>query len=62
MPLYEYRCLDCPCQDKRVAGLDDHTALCIKCGGVMLRQDEDVFLAYFDGGILSPRPGANLKG
>ena len=50
MPLNKYRCLDCPCRDKRVAGLDDHTALCIQCGGVMLRQDEDVFLAYFDGG------------
>jgi putative FmdB family regulatory protein len=62
MPIYEYRCLDCPSQDKRVAGLDDHTALCIQCGGVMLRQDEDVFRAYFDGGNLMQRPGAYLKG
>jgi hypothetical protein len=54
--------LDCPCQDKRVAGLDDHTALCIQCGGVMLRRDEDVFRAYFDGGNLMQRPGAYLKG
>ena len=62
MPLYEYRCLDCPCQDKRVAGLDDHTALCIHCGGVMFRQDEDVFRACFDGGKMMPRPGAYHKG
>lgn len=62
MPIYEYRCLDCPSQDKRVAGLDDHTALCTRCCGVMLRQDEDVFRAYFDGGNLMQRPGAYLKG
>jgi len=31
-----------------VAGLDDHTALCIQCGGLMLRLDEDVFQPYFE--------------
>ncbi|MHB9071972.1 MAG: FmdB family zinc ribbon protein [Desulfobaccales bacterium] len=48
MPIYEYQCLGCPAQDKRVAGLDDHTAFCIQCGGVMLRQDEDLLHPYFD--------------
>ena len=31
-----------------MAGLDDHTALCTQCGGLMLRMDEDVFLPYFE--------------
>ena len=48
MPIYEYQCLDCGGQDQRVSGLDDHTALCIQCGGMMLRLDEDVFHPYFE--------------
>ncbi|MHB9074628.1 MAG: FmdB family zinc ribbon protein [Desulfobaccales bacterium] len=46
MPIYEYQCVDCTATDRRVAGLDDHTALCAKCGGLMLRLDEDVFGPY----------------
>lgn len=41
MPLYEYQCVDCSGRDQRVAGLDDHTALCTECGGLMLRLDPD---------------------
>jgi|UniRef100_A0A7C3V604 putative FmdB family regulatory protein len=48
MPLYEYKCVDCGSQDLRVAGLDDHTAICISCQGLMLRLDEDVFQPYFE--------------
>lgn len=48
MPLYEYQCVDCGSRDFRVAGLDDHTALCIACEGLMLRMDEDVFQPYFE--------------
>lgn len=48
MPIYEYQCVDCGGRDQRVAGLDDHTALCAQCGGLMLRLDEDVFQPYFD--------------
>ena len=48
MPIYEYQCVDCTGRDQRVAGLDDHTALCAQCGGLMLRQDEDVLQPYFD--------------
>jgi len=48
MPIYEYLCVDCGGRDQRVAGLDDHTALCAQCGGLMLRLDEDVFRPYFE--------------
>lgn len=48
MPLYEYHCVDCGVKDVLIAGLDDHAALCIRCGGVMLRRDEDVFGPYFE--------------
>ncbi len=48
MPLYEYQCVDCGSRDQRIAGLDDHTALCIQCGSLMLRLDEDVFQPYFE--------------
>jgi len=48
MPIYEYQCVDCTGRDQRVAGLDDHTALCAQCGGLMLRLDEDVFQPYFE--------------
>jgi putative FmdB family regulatory protein len=48
MPIYEYQCVDCNSRDQRVAGLDDHTALCTQCGGLMLRLDEDVFKPYFE--------------
>lgn len=48
MPLYEYQCVDCGGRDQRVAGLDDHTALCAQCGSLMLRLDEDIFQPYFE--------------
>ena len=49
MPIYSYQCADCGVQDQRVGGLDDHTALCVACGGLMLRLDEDLFKPYFTG-------------
>jgi len=48
MPIYDYQCVDCGDRELRVAGLDDHTALCHQCGGLMLRLDEDVFQPYFE--------------
>ncbi len=48
MPVYEYQCLDCSGVDQRVAGLDDQTAVCARCRGLMLRLDEDVFQPYFE--------------
>jgi putative FmdB family regulatory protein len=50
MPLYEYYCVDCHTQDTRVAALDDHTARCTRCGGLMFRLDADVFGPYFSSG------------
>jgi len=58
MPIYEYQCAECGGRDQRVAGLDDATALCVSCGGLMLRLDEDVFAPYFEEvGAGSTRPG-----
>jgi len=48
MPVYEYQCVDCGVLDQRVAGLDDQTAICTRCGSLMLRLDEDVFQPYFE--------------
>jgi predicted nucleic acid-binding Zn ribbon protein len=47
MPLCEYGCLECRARETRVAGLDDHAAVCVVCGGVMLRTTEGLFQAYF---------------
>lgn len=47
MPAYEYQCVDCGCREKRVGGLDDHTAICMDCGSLMLRLDDDIFSPYF---------------
>lgn len=47
MPIFTYLCVDCHLKESRVAGLDDHTALCVGCGSLMLRLDEDLFKPYF---------------
>lgn len=47
MPAYIYQCVDCRTTDTRIAALDDHMALCTRCGSLMLRQDQDVFAPYF---------------
>lgn len=44
MPIYDYQCVDCSYTDQRVAGIDDHIALCHVCGGLMMRLDGvDIF-------------------
>jgi len=48
MPLYNYRCTECRQPDTRVAGLDDHLAVCHVCRGVMLRVDQDIFAPVFN--------------
>jgi putative FmdB family regulatory protein len=48
MPRYCYRCLDCGSWDQRVAGLDDDTAICTKCGGLMLRVADNVLGPDFE--------------
>ena len=48
MPIYSYRCLDCGSWDQRVAGLDDDTAICTKCRGLMLRVADNIMGPYFE--------------
>lgn len=43
MPIYTYKCTDCGQEDQRIGGVDDHCALCLECGGIMLRLDADVW-------------------
>ncbi|MDD2903182.1 MAG: zinc ribbon domain-containing protein [Syntrophales bacterium] len=47
MPLYDYRCADCGAWDQRIGGLDDDTALCSQCDGIMIRVTLDIFQGYF---------------
>jgi len=55
MPTYNYQCVACGAADLRIAGLDDHVAVCVDCGGMMLRTDDDLFAPYFAGGRGRPR-------
>jgi predicted nucleic acid-binding Zn ribbon protein len=50
MPIYQYQCTDESCgqQEPVIAGLDDAMAICSRCGGLMLRLDDDLFTPYFD--------------
>lgn len=48
MPSYEYKCIHCGAEEERIAGLDDNTALCVDCGNLMLRLNEDIFRPYFE--------------
>jgi hypothetical protein len=48
MPAYNYQCADCGARDLRIAGLDDHVAFCVKCKGLMLRTDDELFAPYFE--------------
>lgn len=48
MPRYDYQCTHCQVQETRIAGLDDHLAICQYCGQLMLRLDLDLFGPYFD--------------
>ena len=43
MPTYPYKCLACGAPDLRVAGIDDETAVCHLCDGLMLRQSQDPY-------------------
>jgi len=54
MPVYEYKCIHCQLEEERIAGLDDDTALCLECGNIMLRLNEDVFRPYFDQAVEEP--------
>jgi putative FmdB family regulatory protein len=65
MPSYEYKCIHCGAQEERIGGLDDNTALCVDCGNLMLRLNEDAFRPYFEHPVAeettaSPKKVANL--
>ena len=62
MPLYEYQCVNCGIRDDRIAGVDDHTALCVTCGSLMLRLDPDPFAAYFESSTDCPWFGQKQPG
>lgn len=50
MPIYQYQCTDEKCGQAEpvIAGLDDAMAICSRCGGLMLRLDEDLFTPYYE--------------
>jgi hypothetical protein len=48
MPIYDYQCLYCGNCELRVAGLNDHMAICTQCGNLMLRSEEDFCWPGFD--------------
>jgi putative FmdB family regulatory protein len=48
MPIYDYICVDCGESEQRVAGIDDYAALCVECGGIMLRTDEDIWAPLWE--------------
>lgn len=48
MPVYEYQCINCRTAEVRIGALDDNTAICVTCGDLMLRMDEDIFKPYFE--------------
>jgi hypothetical protein len=43
VPAYRYQCVYCQLQETRLGGVDDHCALCVDCGHLMLRLDLDFF-------------------
>ncbi|MBW1917614.1 MAG: hypothetical protein JRI57_06285 [Deltaproteobacteria bacterium] len=47
MPLYCYQCTNCQVTETRIAGVDDHLAICDYCGHLMVRLDVDLFAPYF---------------
>lgn len=59
MPFYEYRCADCGAWDQRLGGLDDHTALCSRCRGMMMRVTEDIYQGYFAQGSYESEKAQN---
>lgn len=48
MPAYHYQCTHCQVTECRIAGVDDHLAICAGCGHLMLRLDSDLFSPYFE--------------
>lgn len=38
----------CQTRDTRIGGLDDHVAICNRCGHAMIRLDHDIFAPYWN--------------
>ncbi|MFP3868739.1 MAG: hypothetical protein ACLFUU_11365 [Desulfobacteraceae bacterium] len=47
MPIYHYQCTNCQLRETRVAGVDDHFAICVRCQHLMIRLDNELFGPYF---------------
>jgi putative FmdB family regulatory protein len=48
VPAYHYQCTHCQVTEGRIAGVDDHLAICAACGHLMVRLDYDLFSPYFE--------------
>jgi len=50
MPVYQFQCTDknCGLQEPVIAGLGDATAICSRCGDLMLRLAEAPFTPYYE--------------
>lgn len=67
MPAYHYQCTHCQATECRIAGIDDHVAVCAHCRSLMLRLDYDLFAPYFEaaenpGEVWAPRVSAQGRG
>jgi len=65
MPAYHYQCTYCQVTETRIAGLDDHLAVCARCQHLMIRLDHDLFGPYFDKFTIRAQPvkvSENLSG
>jgi predicted nucleic acid-binding Zn ribbon protein len=63
VPAYYYQCTHCQVTEGRIAGVDDHLAICAGCGHLMLRLDYDLFSPYFEGSAnMAPQPALQSLG
>jgi predicted nucleic acid-binding Zn ribbon protein len=63
VPAYYYQCTHCQVTECRIAGVDDHLAICAGCGHLMLRLDYDLFSPYFEGSAnTAPQPALQSLG
>jgi hypothetical protein len=51
MPAYHYQCVECQKREVRIGGVDDHLAVCVCCGHLMVRLDNELFAPYFADGV-----------
>jgi predicted nucleic acid-binding Zn ribbon protein len=56
VPAYHYQCTHCQVTACRIGGVDDHLAICARCGHLMLRLDYDLFSPYFEASASTVTP------